>query len=253
MATPVLLISADGGLGDFVSQHLADLGFEVAVEPSAECAPNRLLSDRPNLVIIDRLIDPHQSRAVCRQMRHRYRGPILLLSETYDEVEEILGSALADDYLLKPVSARALKARVRVLLLRSIRHARQSDSCAGLEVGRSAPERVVLNSLVVDPANRTVTLNGAEVVMSTAEFDLLYLLARHAGQVLSRSTICREIRGIDYDGMDRSTDLRVARLRRRLGDDGRRPRLIKSVHGVGYMLVGDPPSADPDADSSPLP
>lgn len=247
----VLMICADRRLARFVCQHLAVMGLEVAVAPSVGGAPIRDSSDRLDLVIIDGALEPHDACAACRQVRDRYRGPVLLLAEMDDVVEELLLSGVADDYLSKPIRPRPLRARVGVLIRRSTIQNPERNARDEVETQGRPPDRIVLNSLVVDPANRTVSFDGAEVVLSTAEFEFLHLLARHAGLVLSRSTICREMRGIDYDGMDRSIDLRVARLRRKFGDDGRRPRLIKSVHGLGYMLVRDPPSAVPGADTSP--
>jgi two-component system, OmpR family, response regulator RstA len=100
--------------------------------------------------------------------------------------------------------------------------------------------RIDLGPLCIDTANRLVRIRERAVEMTTAEFDLLWLLACHAGEVLSRDRLYEEMRGFEYDGLDRSIDLRISRLRRKLGDEGKQPRIIKSIRGVGYLLVENP-------------
>jgi DNA-binding response OmpR family regulator len=174
---------------------------------------------------------------VCKQVRERYAGPILMLTALGDEVDEVVGLELgADDYVAKPASPRKLLARVRTLL----RRAGGATDAGETGAATASERRIELGDLVVDESSRAVTLGGAPVELTTAEFDLLWLLARHAGEVLSRDRIYEELRGIAWDGLDRSIDLRVARLRRKLGDDARHPRRIKSVRGAGYLLAVTP-------------
>jgi two-component system response regulator RstA len=152
-----------------------------------------------------------------------------------EEIDEVIGLELgADDYLAKPVRPRVLLARIKNLLRRS-RPAEPEPSPPKV----SGEERLELGKLVIDPAQRTVQVGAEPVDVTTAEFELLWFLAKRAGTVVTRETIYSELRGIEYDGIDRSIDLRVARLRRKLGDDARHPRLIKSVRGAGYLLVPD--------------
>ena len=133
----------------------------------------------------------------------------------------------ADDYMAKPVRPRALLARLRTHLRRFTPAEQQSKP-------------IVVGSLLVDASRRSVEIAGRSVELTTAEFDLLNFLAQHAGKTLSRNDICQEIHGMKYDGLDRSIDLRISRLRKKLGDDPARPRRIKSVRGVGYMLAVEP-------------
>ena len=133
----------------------------------------------------------------------------------------------ADDYIAKPVRPRVLLARLRSHFRRNTP---EEDTQQPIQVG----------SLTVDTARRAVELEGAAVDLTSAEFDLLYLLAKHAGKTLSRNDIYQEIHGMRYDGVDRSIDLRISRLRKKLGDDPTRPRRIKSVRGVGYLLSIEP-------------
>jgi len=151
-----------------------------------------------------------------------------MLTARGEEIDEVLGlEAGADDYMAKPVRPRALLARLRMHLRRATPE-------------EQASQPIVVGSLVVDAGRRNVEIDGAAMDLTTAEFDLLNLLARHAGQTLSRNDIHLEIHGVKYDGLDRSIDLRISRLRKKLGDDPAKPQRIKSVRGVGYMLSIEP-------------
>ena len=153
-----------------------------------------------------------------------------MLTARGEEVDEVLGlEAGADDYMAKPVRPRALLARLRT-------HLRRVTPTE--EEARSQP--IVVGSLVVDAARRAVEISGEPLDLTTAEFDLLKLLAEHAGHTLSRNDIYQRIHEMKYDGVDRSIDLRISRLRKKLGDDPAKPQRIKSVRGVGYMLSVEP-------------
>lgn len=229
----VLLVEDDVKLAALVREFLEASGFDVGVEPRGDRAPDRILTEQPDLVILDLMLPGLDGLAICRQVRPRFDGAILMLTARGEETDEIVGLELgADDYLAKPVRPRRLLARVNTLLRRVDR---LSSSSAGEdEVGA---RRLTVGRLVVDAGNRQAAMDGEHVTLTTAEFDLLWLLASHAGEVLSRDHIYRELRGMEYDGLDRSMDLRVARLRKKLGDDGKQPQLIKSVRGAGYLLV----------------
>ena len=151
-----------------------------------------------------------------------------MLTARGEESDEVVGlEEGADDYLAKPVRPRALLARVRSHLRRTID---EGDNDQPIQVG----------SLLIDPRRRVVEIDGEVLDLTTAEFDLLYLLARNAGLPLSRNDIYQHIHGMKYDGIDRSIDLRISRLRKKLGDDPAKPQRIKSVRGVGYILAVEP-------------
>ncbi|MCG8652161.1 MAG: winged helix-turn-helix domain-containing protein, partial [Pirellulales bacterium] len=155
---------------------------------------------------------------------------IIMLTARGDEIDEVVSLEVgADDYVAKPVRPRALLARLRVHL----RRFDQEDSNV------AARSRIEVNGLSIDAASRTVHLDGEAIVLTTAEFDLLWLLAEHAGHVVARDTIYRDLLGVRYDGLDRSIDLRVSRLRKKIGDDPTHPSRIKSVRGVGYILASE--------------
>ena len=233
MGTPrpkILVVEDDVRLGNLVVELLGLQGMEAELEPRGDVALERILAERPDLVVLDIGLDGLDGVSVCRAVRARgYQRPVLMVTARGEEHDEILGLEVgADDYLTKPVSPPRLLARVRALLRRS----------SPVAAGRAQPFRV--GELVVDPRRRAAELAGAPLPLSTAEFDLLHLLMRHAGEVVSRDDILRELRGLEHDGLDRSPDLRISRLRRALGDDPKSPTWIKTVHGAGYLLAEQP-------------
>jgi two-component system response regulator RstA len=236
----VLIVEDDPKLAGLVADYLAANGLSVTIESRGDRAEARILAERPDAVVLDLMLPGRDGLAVCRAVRPRYDGAILMLTARGGELDEVVGLEVgADDYLAKPVRPRVLLARLHTLLRRTRRAAGGAEPAGG-----GAPEvdvkRIELGSLVVDAARRRVEVAGAPVELTTAEFDLLWLLARHAGEIMDRERIYTELRGIIYDGIDRSMDLRVARLRRKLGDDGKQPERIKSIRGTGYLLVVDP-------------
>ncbi len=228
-STPlVLVVEDDAILARDVERYLEANGFEVEIESRGDRAPERIAALTPDLVVLDVMLPGSDGLAVCRTVRPSYRGPILMLTALGDEVDEVAGLEVgADDYLTKPVRPRVLLARVRTLL-------RRAGSAAA---DTSEGSVVVVGDLEIDPERRVAHRGGRELALTTLEFDLLHMLARHAGTVVSRDELCRRVRGVGYDGIDRSIDLGVHHLRLKLGDDGKHPALIKSVRGVGYQLA----------------
>jgi DNA-binding response OmpR family regulator len=226
----ILLVEDDASLAAMVADFLTPYGFEVDVEGRGDDAVARILDEKPEAVILDINLPGLDGLSVCRKVRADYHGAILILTARGDELDEVVSLEVgADDYMAKPVRPRALLARLQVHLRRSSDHEASVPS-GPIETG----------SLRVDPSRRAVELSGEELQLTTAEFDLLLLLAQNVGQSLSRNDIYQRIHGMNYDGLDRSIDLRVSRLRKKLGDDPANPQRIKSVRGVGYMLSVEP-------------
>ena len=151
-----------------------------------------------------------------------------MLTARTDDMDQVLGLEMgADDYVPKPVQPRVLLARMRALL-------RRLD---GAEV--SGESRLTFQDLEIDNATREAWLKGERIDLTSAEFDLLWLLASHAGRVLTREEIFSQLRGIRYDGQDRSIDVRVSRIRPKIGDDPHHPHRIKTVRSKGYLFVKD--------------
>ncbi|MDP6444124.1 MAG: response regulator transcription factor [Pirellulaceae bacterium] len=222
----VMLVEDDAPLAAMISDYLEPHGYNVQIESRGDIAVDRIARENPDLVILDVNLPGLDGFGVCRAVRARYTGAIIMLTARGDEVDEVIGLEVgADDYLAKPVRPRALLARLRTHLRRSS----ASDSS-------SPPPSITVGTLVVDGAKRTAQIEDESLDLTSAEYDLLELLAQNAGRALSRNDIYMQIHGTRYDGLDRSIDLRVSRLRKKLGDDPTRPKRIKSVRGVGYML-----------------
>jgi len=237
----LLLVDDDPKLSRLVREYLETNGFAVSVEMRGDRAEARIRAEDPDLVILDIMLPGKDGREICRDIRPEFAGPILMLTALGEETDEIIGLEIgADDYLAKPVPPRLLLSRINALLRRTPRKNASSREPAPDGPDDQAFSLVTVDSLVVNAGNRTVTMAGDSVPLSTAEFDLLFFLACHPGEVLSRNRISCAVRGFGYDGLDRSIDLRIARLRKKLGDDARCPRLIKSIHGEGYLLVKNP-------------
>jgi two-component system OmpR family response regulator/two-component system response regulator RstA len=226
--TRILLVEDDVPLASLISEYLRGHDFHVDVELRGDSGAQRILRDRPDLVILDVLLPGLNGMDVCRQVREQYAGLILMLTARDDDIDQIIGLELgADDYVKKPVEPRLLLARIRALL-------RRADPPS-----TSDSKRLTFGAFGIDQAARRVTLNGASIELTTLEFDLLWTLASAAGTVLTREVIFASLRGIEYDGLDRSIDLGISRLRARLNDTTNPPTKIKTVRGKGYLFVRD--------------
>lgn len=226
MSNRLMLVEDDQRLADLVIQYLAKHGYEVTHHPRGDTAADTILAANPELVILDVMLPGKDGFEVCRDIRPRYHGRILMMTARDEEIDEILGLELgADDYLSKPVEPRRLLARIRALLRRNDGDAPQNAD-GSLQFGQFS----------ISQATREATLGGEAMELTTAEFDLLWLLACHAGEILSRDDIMNALRGIGFDGLDRSIDARISRLRKKLGDNPETPTRIKTVRGKGYLF-----------------
>ncbi len=225
----ILLVEDDGRLAELTATYLGQNGLRVCVEGRGDRALQRFAQERPRLVLLDLQLPGMDGLSICREMRRTHDVPILILTARDTEFDHVIGlESGADDYVMKPVEPMVLLARVRALLRRAERGG-PSERRPDLHLG----------GLRISEASREVWLQGQPVQLTTQEFELLSLLARRAGELVSRDEVFRNIRGIDYDGLDRSIDGRVSKLRRKLGDDAAAPTRIKTVWGKGYLLVPD--------------
>ena len=234
----ILLVEDDQKLAAVVIEFLEGKGFQLAHESNGFQAARRIVSEQPDLVILDLLLPGLNGIDVCRHTRSEYPGPILMLTALSQEGDEVAGLEVgADDYLVKPVRPRVLLARIQALLRRTS-HQPISDHQPISAADRSKElELLSLGKLEIDRSARAAYLGRQLLELTTSEFELLEYLERRAGQVVSREQICRDLRGVEWDGLDRSIDLRVTRLRRKLGDGGKHPKLIKSIRGEGYLMA----------------
>jgi two-component system, OmpR family, response regulator len=221
MTQRILLVEDDRELAALTAAYLSKNGYKVDTVERGDRVLTRVAAHPPDLVVLDWMLPGLDGLSVCRTLRPVFSGRILMLTAREDEIDEIVGLEVgADDYLTKPIRPRLLLARIRSLLRRE-----EPTACSAFERG----------ALRIDPATRTASIQGEAIELTTAEWDLLHLLARHAGETLDRDRIYLELRGSSYDGIDRSVDLRVSRLRRKLS--AAVDVEIKSVRGVGYLLA----------------
>jgi len=232
MKTRILLIEDDERLANLTAEYLRKNEFDVAIEARGDKAEARILREDPELVILDVMLPGKDGFEVCRSVRAQYKGVILMLTARDEDLDQILGLELgADDYLAKPVQPRLLLARIKALLRRApVAPASEGSAPA------SESEELSFGNFRISQATRSTHLGDESIDLTTAEFDLLWLLASHAGNILSRDDLLQQLRGIGFDGLDRSIDARISRLRRKLGDDPENPTRIKTVRGKGYLF-----------------
>ena len=227
----ILIVEDDQRLAELTREYLEGNGLRVAIEADGARAAARILKEQPDLVILDLMLPGEDGLTICRKVRAGYQGPILMLTARTDDMDQVLGLEMgADDYVCKPVRPRVLLARVRALLRR------HEGSASG---ATQEPRRLEFGALVIDSAMREAWLGEQSIELTSAEFDLLWLLTANAGRILSREEIFTALRGIEYDGLDRSIDVRISRIRPKIGDDPMHPRLIKTVRSKGYLFVAE--------------
>jgi len=223
-----LLVEDDARLAELTREYLRGHGVAVEVVADGRRGLQEALRGRGDVVLLDLMLPGRAGLEVCRELRARSDVPIIVLTARGEEADRVMGlESGADDYLAKPFGPRELLARIRAVTRRA--------------KGRAGPalKTVRVGALVIDPAARSVTLRGRVVEVTAYEFALLHALAERAGRVLSRERLMELATGSAEDSYDRSVDVHVSRLRHKLGDDPKRPRLLKTVRGVGYVLAGE--------------
>lgn len=227
----ILIVEDDERLAALTQEYLVNNGLQVLVENNGSKAAERILAEYPDLVILDLMLPGEDGVSICRKVRPQFHNPILMLTARTDDVDEVLGLEMgADDYVSKPVRPRVLLARIRALLRRGAVGTKEEQQA-------SNSSRLEFSLLVIDNAMREAWLDNNSIDLTSAEFDLLWLLCSNAGKILSREEIFSNLRGIQYDGQDRSIDVRISRIRPKIGDDPVHPRLIKTVRSKGYLFV----------------
>ncbi len=223
--TQVLIVDDDEKLTTLLTEYLDGFGFAVRAAATPADGLRLLESHTPDLVILDVMLPGMDGFALCRKIRERSAVPIVMLTARGEVSDRVVGLEIgADDYLPKPFEPRELVARIQAVLRRGAHPA--------------AEERLRVGGLEINGATRTAQLDGKPLDLTTAEFDLLGLLVRQRGRVLSRDRIINETRGVDWEAFDRSVDVLISRLRQKLGDDPRRPAFIRTVRGAGYSFIG---------------
>ncbi len=222
----LLLVEDDLPLANMVRDFLVEQGFSVTIETDGRRAVEAIERQNYDAVVLDIGLPGMDGFEVCRSVRPTYAGPIIVLTARGEEIDEVIALEVgADDFMAKPVRPRALLARLKV-------HLRRGDALAPAEL-----EAIVVGDLRIEEASRNVTVAGEVIDLTTAEFELLLYLARRAGTVVERKNVYIDLLEVPYDGLDRSIDLRISRLRKKLNDDPHQPTRIKSVRGVGYLMA----------------
>jgi len=222
----ILLIEDDVRLAELISEYLCRYDFEVAVVLRGDQALAAVAREKPDVVILDLMLPGMDGMDICRQLRRDSSLPVMMLTARADIFDQVAGLEIgADDYMLKPVQPRLLLAHLRAILRR---HEGQPEVA---EV-----RQLQFGELQIDLAARQVCWKGEEIDLKTSDYNLFVILVQAAGKVLSRDELLRRWRGIDFDGMDRTVDVSISRLRKRFNDDAQEPRKIKTVWGRGYLF-----------------
>jgi len=222
----VLLVEDDERLAALTREYLERHGAEVTVIRDGERGLTEALRGKHDIVLLDVMLPGRDGLSVCQKIRERSDVPIIMITARGEEADRVLGLEIgADDYMPKPYSARELLARIRA----AVRRAK----------GRAGPRsrKVAVGRLNLDPGAREARFEGRVLDLTSYEFSLLYVLAERAGRVLGREQLMELARGSAEESFDRSIDVHISRLRLKLGDDSRRPRLIRTVRGVGYQYA----------------
>lgn len=226
--THIFLIEDDDRLSSLICDFLRQQQMQVTAMRDGSTLIQQLKSDPPDLVILDVMLPGDDGFTLCKKFRPYYTGPLLFLTAREDNFDQILGLELgADDYIIKPVEPRLLLARINALLRRT--H----------NVSLENSEELHFGTLTINSASRQVSLAGENISLTSHEFDMLLLLARNAATIVDRNTLYEKVIGREYDGLDRSADVRISRLRKKLKDNQQQPYRIKTIWGKGFFFVAD--------------
>ena len=229
----VLVVEDDTKTAEIIGLYLRKSGFAVTITPDGKSGLHAALEDPPDLVVLDLLIPTLDGLQVCQALRARSQVPIIILTALSTEQDKLKGLDLgADDYLTKPFSPRELVARVRAVLRRTA-----EDGSSG-----SAPtqnnQALTYKGLVLDLNSHSLSVKGRRVRLTPTEFRLLDVFMREPGRLFSRSQLVKNVLGYDYEGMDRTIDVHVLNLRRKIESHPERHKYIHTVYGGGYRLAG---------------
>jgi DNA-binding response OmpR family regulator len=228
MPSTVLVADDERHIVQLVKLYLSNEGFRVETAADGQEALEKARRLRPDLIVLDLMMPRVDGWEVCRRLRKESNVPVIMLTARTDDVDKIVGLELgADDYIVKPFSAREVVARIRAVLRR-----------AGDQAGAHADGPIEIGPLRLDRARRGAALDGEELDLTRKEFELLELLMSEAGSVITRERLIDEVWDVNWFGSTKTLDVHVSGLRRKLGDSSRSPRFIHTVRGVGFRFAG---------------
>lgn len=217
----ILLIEDDAEISRLTAMYLEVEGFEISIVDDGALALETIRNTTPDLIILDLMLPGMSGIEICKSAREFYQQPILILTACDDDISEVsLLKMGADDYLVKPLRPHVLVARIEALLRRN-----------------QANETAREDSLIINDASNKVSFHGKLLTLTEAEYQMLKLLYKNSGKVISREQCCQALRGIDYDFSNRSIDMRISGLRKKLGDDQMPYKVIATIRNQGYKLI----------------
>lgn len=235
----ILLVEDDESLADWMADYLSDRDFKVTKTDRGDEAVKLIHSLNPDLVLLDGMLPGMDGLDVCKTVRSSYHGPIIMITARDEEVDEVLGLEMgADDFLVKPVRARALLTRIRSHLQKYQRIAQAEEYSSG-NAATGDGKFLRFGQLEINAATRSAMFADLDLNISSKEFDALWYLAKNAGEIVSRAQLVSELRGFEYDGFDRSIDIIISKLRKKLDQHCEDTTAIKTIWGKGYLFAGD--------------
>ncbi|WDE03485.1 response regulator transcription factor [Thalassomonas viridans] len=242
----ILVVEDDQDLALLVSEYLNAQGFTTDIIDNGLDAVDEIINKQPALVILDLNLPGRDGFSVCRAVRSQYPGPVLMLTASDEAIDQVVGLELgADDYVNKPIEPRILLARIRALLRRieEIEYKNTQQKAAEDQItadssgepATSAQDMLTAGEISINVANRVVYFQQTELNLSTPEYELLLILAKHAGEIVSRNFLFKQIKGYEYDGVSRFIDILISQLRHKLSDEA--AAIIKTIRGKGYLLI----------------
>lgn len=227
----VMLIEDDDSLAALVCDYLREQGYQVTWIARGDIALEEILTHQPDIVLLDLMLPGKSGTDVCSELRTQSDVPVIMLTARSDEIDQIIGLELgADDYICKPVQPRLLLARITSLLRRSNKTHESEKAASGA---------IRFGQLAIYPHKQEVMLSGKPISLTTNEMDLLTCFADKPDTVLSRDDLMTRLRGFEYDGIDRTVDMLVSRLRRKLEANPAEPKRIRTIWRKGYVFVSD--------------
>jgi len=232
--TRILLVEDDAEIARLTAMYLDVEGYQVEVIDDGALALDAIKNTKPELIILDLMLPGMSGIEICKLAREFYQQPILILTACDDDVSEVsLLKMGADDYLVKPLRPHVLVARIEALLRRKQNYQQNSQ-----QAPQKYSENIASNAaLTINEASNRVTFQGKLLVLTGSEYEMLKLLHKNVGKVISREQCCQALRGIDYDFSNRSIDMRISALRKKLGDDQMPYQVITTIRNQGYKLI----------------